>query len=177
MSTRRPSPRKTGAPFSLPPFLEIVVSWSGAAIGIALVALFSQWWSEPAALMLIGSYGASAVLLYGAPRSPFAQPRNLIGGHLFSAFIGVAAFKLFPDVQAIAAPLAVATAIAVMQLTRTLHPPGGATALIAVLGPEQVHALGWLFPLPVVVGASILLAVALVTNNLPGQRRYPEHWL
>jgi len=177
MKTKAPRPGKKGAPFALPPFMEVVVSWVGAAIGIGLVALFSQWWSKPAALMLIGSYGASAVLLYGAPRSPFAQPRNLVGGHLFSALIGVAAFKLFPDALVIAAPLAVATAIAFMQITHTLHPPGGATALIAVLGPQQVHDVGWLYPLPVVTGALILLAVALVTNNLPGQRRFPEHWI
>jgi len=158
-------------------FREALRAWFGGVLGIGLVALFSQWWAEPAALMLIGSYGASAVLLYGAPQSPLAQPRNLIGGHLFSAVIGVAAFKLFPDVQVIAAPLAVATAIAVMQITQTLHPPGGATALIAVLGPQPVHDVGWLYPLPVVTGALILLAVALLTNNLPGQRRYPMSWL
>jgi CBS-domain-containing membrane protein len=166
-----PTPSRT------PPAAEVLRSWIGAALGIGLVALFARWWSQPAALMLIGSYGASAVLLYGAPRSPLAQPRNLIGGHLFSAVIGMAAYKLFPDAVMVAAPLAVATAIAVMQLTRTLHPPGGATALIAVIGPQQVHEVGWLYPVPVVIGAAILLAVALVTNNLPGPRRYPEHWL
>jgi len=164
-------------PAGMPPYMEIVVSWVGAFAGVGLVALFSLWWAQPAALMLIGSYGASAVLLYGAPRSPFAQPRNLIGGHLFSAVIGMAAFKLFPEAVFIAAPLAVATAIAMMQLTHTLHPPGGATALIAVIGPPEVHQVGWLYPLPVFVGACILLAVALITNNLPGQRRFPERWL
>jgi len=176
MKADPPSKPKHG-PTTLPHFMEIVWSWLGAAIGIGLVALFSQWWSQPAALMLIGSYGASAVLLYGAPRSPFSQPRNLIGGHLFSAVIGMAAYKLFPDAVTIAAPLGVATAIAFMQITRTLHPPGGATALIAVIGPQQVHEVGWLYPVPVVLGASIMLAVALVTNNLPGQRHYPERWL
>lgn len=170
-------PGKTQAPNPLPPRLTVVLAWAGAAAGIGLVGLFSQWWSQPAALMLIGSYGASAVLLYGAPQSPLAQPRNLIGGHLFSAIIGVAACKLFPDSVVIAAALAVATAIAVMQLTRTLHPPGGATALIAVIGPPEVHQVGWLYPLPVVIGALILLAVALLFNNLPGGKTYPEHWL
>lgn len=160
----------------VPGIMEIVWSWLGAFTGIGLIALLAQWWSKPAALMLIGSYGASAVLVYGAPRSPFAQPRNLLGGHVLSALTGVAFFQLFPDSQPLAAALAVATAIALMQVTRTLHPPGGATALIAVLGPQAVHDAGWLFPLPVALGAAILLAVALAINNLPGQRRYPEYW-
>lgn len=176
MSDTLPSPKKHHRPSTLPAIMEIVWSWLGAALGIGIVALLAQWWSKPAALMLIGSYGASAVLLYGAPRSPFAQPRNLLGGHLLSALIGVAFFRLFPDAVTIAAPLAVATAIAAMQVSRTLHPPGGATALIAVIGPRDVHDIGWLYPLPVLAGAVILLAVALAVNNLPGQRRYPEHW-
>jgi CBS-domain-containing membrane protein len=157
--------------------MEVVWSWLGAALGIGLVAAFSQWWAKPATLMLIGSYGASAVLIYGASRSPFSQPRNLLGGHLLSAFIGMAAYKLFPDTVVLAAPFAVATAIAAMQISRTLHPPGGATALIAVIGPGEIHDLGWLYPFPVMVGAMILLAVALLANNLPGRQRYPEHWL
>lgn len=172
------SPQKRHhGPSKTPAFMEIIWSWIGAALGIILVATFAQWLSRPAMLTLIGSYGASAVLLYGAPRSPFAQPRNLVGGHLLSALIGVAACKLFPDNTALAAALAVATAIAVMQLTRTLHPPGGATALIAVIGPGQIRDLGWLYPFPVLFGALILLGVALLVNNLPGQRHYPEHWL
>lgn len=176
MTDQAPPPQRHHGPSRTPPVPEVVRSWAGAALGIGLVAAFTQWWSRPAVLMMIGSYGASAVLVYGAPRSPFAQPRNLLGGHLLSAVIGMAACKLFPESTAVAAPLAVATAIAAMQLTRTLHPPGGATALIAVIGPDQVKDLGWLYPLPVTVGALILLAVALVVNNLPRQRRYPEHW-
>jgi len=93
------------------------------------------------------SFGASAVLLYGAPRSPLAQPRNLIGGHLVSAVIGVSAWMLFQQYPWLAAALAVATAIAAMHLTRTLHPPGGATALIAVIGSDKIHDLGYLYVL------------------------------
>ncbi len=163
-------------PVLRPAILEVFLSWLGAFVGIGLVGMLASWWAQPAALMLIGSYGASAVLIYGAPRSPFSQPRNLLGGHLFSAVIGVASFKLFPANPALAAAVGVATAIAVMQLTRTIHPPGGATALIAVLGPQAVHDAGWFYPVPVMIGALILLAVALTTNNLPGQRPYPEQW-
>jgi CBS-domain-containing membrane protein len=129
-------------------------------------------------LPLIGSLGASAVLVYGAPRSPLAQPRNLVGGHLVSALVGVLCQQLLGHLPALAGPLAVATAIALMQVTKTLHPPGGATALIAVAGSEQIHRLGFLYVLaPVGLGALILLLVALLVNNIPSTRRYPEFWL
>lgn len=78
----------------------------------------------------------------------------------------------------LAASLAVSTSIAVMHATKTLHPPGGATALIAVIGSEKIHALGFFYVLvPVASGALLMLAVALLVNNIPGTRRYPEFWI
>ena len=128
-------------------------------------------------IMIIGSFGASAVLIYGAIKSPLAQPRNLLGGHVISALIGVTAFKLFEPNLWLAGALAVATSIAVMHATKTLHPPGGATALIAVISGAKVQNLGYLYALvPVGAGALIMLAVALLINNLAPRRRYPEFW-
>ena len=157
---------------------EILWSWLGAFLGIALVAYLNEAYVEKTdLLLLIGSYGASAVLIYGAIKSPLAQPRNLVGGHILSAIIGVSVYKLFPATPWLAAPLAVATAIAVMHATRTLHPPGGATALIAVIGGAQIYSLGYFYALmPVGLGAVIMLAVALLINNIPKARRYPEYW-
>ena len=128
--------------------------------------------------MIIGSFGASAVLIYGAVRSPLAQPRNLLGGHVLSAVIGVAAYRILDPYIWLAAAIAIATAIAVMHATKTLHPPGGATALIAVIGGEKIHELGYLYVVfPAGFGALIMLAVALLINNIPKNRRYPEFWL
>ncbi len=157
---------------------EIAWSWLGAFLGIIAVAYLNyQILSGTALIMLIGSFGASAVLIYGAIKSPLAQPRNLLGGHVISALIGVSAYQLLPDTPWLAAPLAVATAIAVMHATRTLHPPGGATALIAVIGDAKIHALGFWYALaPAGLGALIMLAVALLINNIPQTRRYPEYW-
>ena len=77
-----------------------------------------------------------------------------------------------------AAAFAVSTAIAAMHMTRTLHPPGGATALIAVIGGDSVHQLGYIYALvPAGLGALVLLVVALLVNNIPANRRYPEFWL
>ncbi len=159
--------------------LEVGLSWMGAFLGIGLVAFIHYGLlKDTDAVMLIGSFGASAVLVYGAVKSPLAQPRNLIGGHMVSAVVGVLAQLVFAPWPWLASAVAVATAIAVMHLTKTLHPPGGATALIAVIGSDRIHALGFLYVLvPVGLGAAIMLAVALVFNNLPGTRRYPEFWV
>lgn len=185
-------------------FSEIFWSWIGAFLGISAVAYlhFNIFLTSTDLEMLVGSFGASAVLIYGAIKSPLAQPRNLIGGHIISAIIGVACYKLlgtgiastFVDSNSfignacysvlgtphmwIASSLAVATAIAAMHATKTLHPPGGATALIAVIGSDRVHDLGFLYAIiPVGAGALIMLIVALLVNNIPKSRRYPEFWL
>lgn len=158
---------------------EMIWSWVGSFVGIGTVAWLNQRFFVGTDLtLIIGSLGASAVLTYGAPRSPLAQPRNLIGGHLLSAVVGVTAWKLLQHDPWLAAAMAVATAIALMHATRTLHPPGGATALIAVIGSQQIHDLGFLYCLmPATVGPVLLLVVALLINNIPASRRYPETWL
>jgi CBS-domain-containing membrane protein len=158
---------------------EILWSWIGAFLGIsAVAAIHYNLLAGTDFVMMIGSFGASAVLIYGAIRSPLAQPRNLIGGHMISAVIGVATYKLLHGQMWFAAAVAVATAIAVMHMIKALHPPGGATALIAVIGSDQVHDLGFLYALvPVGLGAGIMLVVALLVNNIPNGRRYPEFWL
>ncbi len=158
---------------------EILWSWIGAFLGILSVALvhYNLLGEGADMIMIIGSFGASAVLIYGATKSPLAQPRNLIGGHVISAIIGVILYKVFHDHMWLAASTSVATASAVMHATKTLHPPGGATALIAVIGSEKIHALGYLYAvIPVGLGALIMLIVALLVNNIPKNRRYPEFW-
>ncbi|MCK5140404.1 MAG: HPP family protein [Thermodesulfovibrionia bacterium] len=158
---------------------EIIWSWIGAFFGIAAVAYINFDIIEKTDLvMIIGSFGASAVLIYGAVKSPLAQPRNLLGGHIFSAVIGVTSYQLFHPNIWLAGAVAVATAIAFMHATKTLHPPGGATALIAVIGSEKIHNLGYLYAIiPAGFGAIIMLVVALVINNIPRTRKYPEFWL
>ena len=156
-------------------FKEHFWSFLGAFIGVGLIA-FIQSLQFPSLenVFLIGSFGASAVLVYGAIQSPLAQPRNLIGGHVVSAIVGVSVAKLLPEVIWLTAPLAVASSIVLMQVTRSLHPPGGATALIAVSGGEKITELGFMYVLsPVFSGALILFLVALVFNNITKKRHYP----
>jgi len=158
---------------------EILWSWLGAFLGISAVGYIdSCFFAGSELVLLIAPFGASAVLIYGAIKSPLAQPRNFVGGHILSAIIGVAAFKVFYAQPWLAGSVAVATCIAVMHATKTLHPPGGATALIAVIGGEKIHSLGFLYAIiPVGLGALVLLLVALLFNNIPRARRYPEFWV
>ncbi|WP_431293335.1 HPP family protein [Pedobacter sp. P26] len=150
-------------------------SFLGAFFGIGLIALFQSYQVlKEENLFLIGSFGASSVLIYGAIQSPLAQPRNLIGGHVLSALVGVTINQLVPGILWLAAPLAVSISIIIMQCTKTLHPPGGATALIAVSSPGKIADLGyWYVISPVLTGCIILLAVALIFNNMTKNRSYP----
>ena len=164
------------------PFKKIVWSWIGSFLGIFLISYLSKIlkFEDTAFLFLIGSFGASAVLIYGAPMAEFSQPRNLIGGHVFSAIAGVTVFSVVGNDIVMAPALAVSLAIVVMHFTRTLHPPGGATALIAVIGGERVHALSYVYVLsPVLTGAVLMLIVALCVNNLSAnpKRHYPVYWM
>jgi CBS domain-containing membrane protein len=151
----------------------------GGFLGIGAVALVQSFLDSTIndKLFLIGSFGASAVLIYGIPNSPLAQPRNLIGGHVVSALVGVIIYKLVGgfDIYWLAPALSVALAIVMMQITKTLHPPGGATALIANIGSEKVKALGFIYvATPVFSGVMILFLVALLVNNIPKNRSYPS---
>ncbi|MBP7741879.1 MAG: HPP family protein [Aliarcobacter sp.] len=155
---------------------NIIWSWIGSFLGILAISYFhSDFLDDKDLTLVVGSFGASAVLVYGAVNSPLSQPRNLIGGHIVSAIVGVISFKLFAENILFCSAFAVATSILAMQLTLTLHPPGGATSLIAVIGSEQIHDLGFFYVLvPVTSGAFILLIGALIINNIPAHRYYPE---
>lgn len=149
----------------------------GAFFGISCIGIIQNY-SLPLSdhVFLIGSFGASAVLIYGVTNSPLAQPRNLFGGHIIGAFIGVCVAKLIPSPHLIwiASGLAVALSIVFMQISKTLHPPGGATALIAVIGSEKIKALGfWYMVDPVLSSIFIMFIFAIIFNNIPDDRSYP----
>ena len=157
---------------------SIVRAWLGTAAGIGMIGwLAALQFSGSDYLLIVGSFGASSVLLFAAPGSPLAQPRNLFGGHFLSALIGTAAYLLLIEMPIMASAVAVATAIAAMQITHTLHPPGGATALIAVIGTDAVHQLSFGYVVPIMIGAGVLFVAALASQNLfSSTRRYPEYW-
>ena len=125
------------------------------------------------AYLIVASMGASAVLLFAVPHGALSQPWPLGGGHLTSALVGVSCFKLVPDLF-LGAALAVGLAIGFMYYLRCIHPPGGATALSAVMGGPAVHELGYQFVLtPVLLNVMVILCIALLVNYLFPWRRYP----
>ncbi|KAF8881024.1 HPP family-domain-containing protein [Gymnopilus junonius] len=165
----------------------IIWLWSfiGSFCGISLIqAVFGQahYFIERGVPSIVASYGATAVLIYGAIDVPLAQPRALFGGHFLGALTGICITKLFhllpteerfQQLLWLAGSLSCATSVVVMQVTGTTHPPAGATALLAAVN-DDVRNMGWYY-LPVVLLTSTLaLAVALIVNNI--QRRYPVFW-
>ncbi|QXB54361.1 HPP family protein [Aeromonas sp. FDAARGOS 1415] len=145
----------------------------GALVGLLGTAWLCRWGLGLEVHWLIAPMGASAVLLFAAPASPLAQPWSILVGNGVSALMGVLSASLVPDLT-IASALAVMLAIAAMFLTRSLHPPGGAVALTAVIGGEGIRALGVGYVLlPVLLNSSLLLAMGLFYNRLLG-RRYPH---
>lgn len=146
----------------------VALAWLGGVLAIASVALLTDYLSVA---LVLGSFGASCVLVFGYPDVPFSQPRNVIAGHLVSSLTGLAFLSVFgPHWWAVA--LAVGTAIALMMITRTVHPPAGSNPVIVFLTQPA-----WSFLLfPTLAGSLILVAVALVYNNATRDTRYPKYW-
>ncbi len=152
-------------------------AWSGLAAlgGIGLIMLTSSFFLEPKDLpWVVASMGASAVLLFAVPLGPLSQPWPFVGGHLISGLIGVTVAALVKE-PVLAAALAVSLAIFVMYVTGCLHPPGGATALTVVAGGDAIRAMGYDYLLtPVLINVLVMLAWALLINNLLPNRYYPN---
>jgi len=153
---------------------ERLLSTLGGFLGIYGILQISTAFVDPlAAALIVASMGATAVLLFAVPHGPLSQPWPVIGGHLVSAVIGVSCAKLVPDTL-LAAALAVALAIGVMHYLRCIHPPGGASALAAVVGGDSVHALGYQFVItPVLLNVLVIVTVAVLFNYPFAWRRYP----
>ena len=153
---------------------EKLFSALGAFAVIMVVALVSHHFLGPEHLpFLAASMGASTVLVLASPHSPFSQPWPLIGGHFVAALIGITCAALVPDLY-IAASLAVSLPVLAMFYLRCIHPPGGGTALLVVIGGSKITGLGYLFAFtPVLLNSVLLLLVALLVNRLIPGRHYP----
>ena len=149
----------------------------GGALAILALATISRWaLPDPAAVAVVASMGASAVLLFAVPHGPLSQPWPVLAGNVVSALIGVfCARNVGPP--PVAAACAVGLSIGAMHLLRCIHPPGGATALTAVIGGSAVHALGYRYALaPVLANAATMVALATLLNAPFPWRRYPAAW-
>lgn len=158
------------------------LTWFASVAGLCVVGAVYNYapgivaWSPPP---LVASLGASAVLEYNTVRSPLAQPRNTIVGHALSAIVAVAISKgfqryaIFPTINWVAAAIACATANVLMAMTNSVHPPGGATAILACIQPDIV-AMGWRFVPLIVIATVLMCAVGCLMNNT--LRWYPVYW-
>jgi CBS-domain-containing membrane protein len=140
----------------------------GGLIGIASIGLIAEWTKTP---MLIAPFGATCILAFGVPDSPLAQPRNIIGGHLIAGIVGLCCLYWVGD-SIFSMSLGVGISLALMQLTKTVHPPAGADVMVIILS----HA-SWRFLFtPLLSGALVLVLVALIFNNAHKTRKYPKYW-
>lgn len=156
---------------------DVLRSGLGGCVAIAAIVYFcDRFASGQSASLLVASMGASAVLLFALPHGPLSQPWAVIGGHGCSALVGVACAALVSNLP-LAGALAVGSSIALMMLLRCVHPPGGATALSAVIGGPTVHALGLRYVFtPVLLNALVIVSVAVAFNAVLGGRRYPAYF-
>lgn len=158
------------------PHRERLLAALGGLLGTLVTAVASHALLPEAAFWLTAAMGATAVLLFAVPHGTLSQPWALFGGHLLSALVGVSCARWVPD-PLLAASLAVGVSIGAMHYARCLHPPGGATALIAVVGGPQVHSLGFGYLLcPVLLNTSLMFAAAILFNAPFPWRRYPAGW-
>ena len=147
---------------------EIIFAFIGSFIAIALIGYFTKTYDN---LLIMGSFGASCVLLFAFPKSPFSQPRNVILGHFISSLIGLL-FLHFVGNDYISMAFALAIAISLMIATRTVHPPAGSNPIIIfLLGASWDYLI-----FPTLIGSIILVIVSLFYNNLHKNRSYPEYW-
>lgn len=145
-----------------------LMGFVGGLVTIGLLSLLTEMTS---AVWIMAPFGASCVLAFGIWDAPLSQPRNIVGGHLVSTFVGLLFFHTFGDSMWVVG-LAVGTAIAAMMLTRTTHPPAGADPIVVILAGS-----GWSFLVtPVLVGSVLVVLVAMIINNLHRDRRYPTFW-
>ncbi|PCJ33158.1 MAG: HPP family protein [Gammaproteobacteria bacterium] len=151
-----------------PSLRQVGFIWLGAFLAATVLAYLAFISKQP---LILGSFGASIFILFILPDSPFAQPRNVIGGHIVSSLVGLTFLHFVgPDWWSMA--LALATALSLMQLLKVPHPPAGSNPFIVFLA-----AANWEFLLmPTLVGAILLVIVALFYNNIPKDKTYPKYW-
>ncbi|MER3432024.1 MAG: HPP family protein [Leptolyngbya sp. ERB_1_1] len=148
---------------------HVLWSWFGSFLAIAITSYLALKTNSP---LLMAPFGATSVLIFGVPDSPLAQPRNVVGGNLLAALVSLLILHTLGS-SPLMMGMAVSTAIGIMQMTGTVHPPSGAVALVVMMTQPS-----WQFLLtPALEGSLILVLCAVIFNNLAEERTYPKHWL
>lgn len=157
----------------LPPFdigwTKIIKGAAGGAAAIALMEVLAERTTVP---LLFVPFATSIVLVMGSPEAEPAQPRELVGGHLVSAAVGLLLLQVTGP-GPWAAATAVGLAIIAMHATRTFHPPAGIDPLVIVINNMPLS----FFVVPVAVGACLLVAFAYIWHNVIRHGSWPLRWL
>lgn len=148
----------------------IPVAGLGTFLSVVILGAITQYGDLP---LLIAPFGASCVLIFAAHSSPLSQPINVVGGHVVAGLVGLVCHFILPGSFVMAA-VAVAVAIMGMMALRVVHPPAGATALVA-----YVTAVSWSFIIfPVLIGSILLVGLGLVYHQVTDNiypLHHPEH--
>ena len=155
---------------------EVFISAIGAFVAVFIAEFFSNVILESAGSpLIIASAGASAMLMFGLPYTPASHPYNLIVGHTVSAIVGVTCYYLIAD-PLLSSSAAIPFALIAMHAFKCMHPPGGATAVIAVIGGEAIHSLGYMFVvMPIFFNSLVLLVVALAVGGFREKNPFEDY--
>ncbi|CDH03367.1 HPP family protein [Xenorhabdus bovienii] len=154
-----------------PDLVQLMKGLSGGFLGILLLSYLSQTTEYP---WLMAPFGATCAILFSAPTSPLAQPRNVIGGHLLTTAVGLVALYTLGN-SMIVMSLAVGIAIMLMQLFRVVHPPAGANPLVVLLAGQEAVGFDFLLT-PVLTGSLALVIIASFINNIGKENCWPLYW-
>lgn len=153
---------------AMPALKQVSFIWFGAFLAALIIGFLAYYTKQP---LVLGSFGASIFVLFILPETPFAQPRNVIGGHFISTLTGLV-FYHFVSPEWWSMALSLATALSLMQILKVPHPPAGSNPFIVFL-----VAANWSFLfIPTLLGSILLVTVALFYNNLSNERHYPKYW-
>lgn len=158
---------------SRPKFLDLLQGLLGGTLAILTLEYLTIY---SGSYFIMAPFGASCVILFAVSQSPLAQPKNVIFGHLLSAFIGLLFLQLLGN-SAFVTALAVGCAIAAMQFFKCIHPPAGANPLVILLTANQKNYDYSFLLFPVLSGSISLLIIAYVINNLLSKSHWPIYWL
>ena len=158
---------------------EIVISGAGGFVGLSILSTLHYGLAPGDITTILASFGPTSMMIFVFPDAHFSQPKNVIGGHLISAFWGICTAQLVSlhlEAPWLAGPTAVGGAIILMLSTRLVHPPAAGTALLAALGSRELQDMRFQFLIPSSIGATILVMVGVLFNNLFKGRSYPKYW-
>jgi len=159
-----------------PPLLSGI--GAGITIGILTYITFESFLAGTTyGLWLAASFGSSVVVVFGYPDNEFAQPKNVLLGHLLCAFVGiifVTLFKISQDrtIFFLAIALAVGISVMLMMAFKITHPPAGGNAIVVMLAQDSFHFLIF----PIMVGTITIIIGGVIYNRFILKKKYPLKW-